>query len=155
MWKKSEIFIFFLNAISPRPIYWPLHAAPLSDRWRHYKLIGCWNKWRPLHSKHGLWGLDKLSDRCHRQLAWVELRRTSWHRCNFSCNRFVLSWIFRANWTYESNSKWNKTKACSRVASSGVSCYSELDFHMLPTPTLKDLKWIYGKGSVFSYLCEA
>ncbi len=77
--------------------YWPLYTALLSIKWRHYELIGCWNKWRSLHCKTGLWWLDKLSCRQHCQPAWVELRQISLHRCNLPCNRFV-SWVFGVNW---------------------------------------------------------
>ncbi len=70
-----------------------------SHRWRGYKLIGCWNKWHASCSKTGLWQIDKLSFRRHRQPAWVELRRTRLHRCNFPRYRLVSLWIFVANWT--------------------------------------------------------
>ncbi len=46
-----------------------------------------------LSSKTGLWWLDKLSCRRHRQPAWVKLRQTSLHRCNFPYNRLVSSWV--------------------------------------------------------------
>ncbi len=102
--------------------HWLLYIALLRDSWHRFELIGCWNKWHALHLNTDLWQLDKLSfflffcesfSMCqkaiivkvwlqiifHRQPAWVELRRTSSHCCNFPCNCFVSSWIFSANWT--------------------------------------------------------
>ncbi len=71
--------------------YWLLFAALLSDKGRCYELIGCWKKWRASRSKTGLWRLDKLSYRRHRQLesSWDKPVYTSLHRCNFPCNRLV------------------------------------------------------------------
>ncbi len=64
--------------------YWLLYAVLLNDRWRRFKLTGCLNKRCALRRRIGLWRLDKISCRRHRQLAWVELRQTSWHHYNLT-----------------------------------------------------------------------
>ncbi len=78
-------------------------------------------KWHALHCKTGLWWLDKLSCRRHRQPAWVELRWTSLHRCNFPCNRLVSSKIFAENWTLkrERDNKRNKRQAGAKTGRGG------------------------------------
>ncbi len=110
--------------ISPYVFYWLLCAVPLSDKWCHCKQIGCWNKRCASCSKTDLWCLDKLSCRRHHPLAWVELRRSSLHRCNFPCNRLASSWIFGTNWIqkrettnkikHESRTGWNGNKGLIR-----------------------------------------
>ncbi len=63
---EINLLVFLANCgnFRERMFYWLLYSALLSDRWRRYELIGCWNKWRTLRSETGLC-------RRHSQLAWV------------------------------------------------------------------------------------
>ncbi len=75
----------------------------------------CWNKWRVLRSKTGLWQLSKLSCRRHRQPARVELRRIGLllHLSLqlFSCRRecLVKAGNFNSGQRRSKHALWNCT----------------------------------------------
>ncbi len=144
VWKNTRLLHHCLALYSDRDAhFWPitghfgehvflLAALRCASQQQVTLLLFCWNKWRVSRSKTDLWWLDKLRCRRHRQPAWIKVRRSSLHCCNFTCTRFVSSWIFGANWTKRENDNKNKTQdgaktgrgECCGVASLGVSCYS-------------------------------
>ncbi len=53
---------FFANHVTSKItcFYWLCYTVLFSDRWCRYELIGCWNKWHPLHSKTCLCRFENL-----------------------------------------------------------------------------------------------
>ncbi len=60
---------------------------------RRYELIGCWNKWRALRSKTGLWWLDKLS--CRQESLWIS--GSNWTFLNMAEEFFMFKTTYRNN----------------------------------------------------------
>ncbi len=78
-WKMKTVILPITDSMC---FYCLLYTALLSDRWCHWLLTDCWNKWHALYSKTGLWQ--------HYQPTWIELRWTSLHRRNFFLQPFHL-----------------------------------------------------------------
>ncbi len=112
--------------------YWLLYTVLLCDRWRRYKLIGCWSRWHALHSK---------THHCRKCLQEpVSLLELSWDRAIYSAATFPVTVLSRCESLVktelkkESYNTQNKTltnpnpkperEVGSGVASKEVSCYS-------------------------------
>ncbi len=115
--------------------HWLLLAALLNNRWLCYEPISCWNKWRALRSTTGLWCPQStlLAGLSPAQMDQFALLQLSLQLFRLTVNLWCKLSLKERATTKEIAGPKTGRGGCSAVVSLWVSCYSSLDFQMLPT----------------------